>query len=226
MFKLLLLLILNLSAEEALQKVNSMRNPKKSYKVEVKIITDKEVFELEVFVKGKDKTIVKFNSPAKWKGRLLLLNENNMWFCTFHSRPIRIAPIHRLVGGFSNADIASRYYSNDYDPEIKEETEEHYILKLSPKTNIAAYGNIEMEFSKLEYQLKKADFYSLSGKWMKEVLYSNYEKTGTDGVYYTKIVVFDKIRDNEETTMEFGSFSEINIPDYMFNKDYLPRFRY
>lgn len=224
MFNFLIYLVFLISPQELLQNIDKMRNPHESYRVFVKLTTESQDFYLDVFVKGKDKSLVRFTSPARWKGRILLLNGPNMWFYTPNSKPIRIAPIHRLIGGFSNADIASVYFSIDYEPLKLSEQDGKYFLELKRRSKGAAYGRIELLIDKSNFHIIKGNFYALSGRFLKEVYYLDY-KLVDGNECYTKLEVIDKVNDNERTTMEFLRLKKEHFPDRIFNKDFLPYFK-
>ncbi len=220
----LLYLLLSISASELLAEIDGMRNPTDVYMLRVELVADNKHYDLEVYVKGKDKSLIKFLAPSKWRGRLILLNGENMWFYVPQSRPIRIAPIHRLVGGFSNADIAVTYFSQDYTPILLKEDENQYLLELKPISKKVAYGRIELWVNKSGHRLIKGRFYSHSGCWLKEAYYTDYKKFN-EAEYYTCIEIIDKIKNDEKTIMKFLYFKTITLPDQIFNKDNLPYFK-
>jgi outer membrane lipoprotein-sorting protein len=224
MSNILLCIFISLSAPEILAKIDGMRNPAEAYRLNIRVSMEEEKFNLQVYVKGTDKSVIKFTSPAKWRGRIILLNGTNMWFYTSHSRPIRIAPIHRLVGGLSNADVASAYFSQEYHPIIVNEDGLQYTLELTPKRRGVAYGRVKLWVRKRDCHLLRGEFYSLAGRLLKEVYYKDYQKIG-NGEYYPRMEVIDKLKGDEKTTMEFLKFETTKLADYMFNKDYLPYFK-
>ncbi|MGQ9534764.1 MAG: outer membrane lipoprotein-sorting protein [bacterium] len=223
MYSILLCFYISISAQEILIKIDALRNPGEDYELMVHLTTADEHYQLKVYVKGQDKTLIKFLTPTKWQGRLILLNGANMWFYTPQARPVRIAPIHRLIGGFSNADIASTYFSADYDGTIVSQ-EGDYVLELTPKSKRAAYGKIRLWVNKSDFRLKKGEFYSPSGRLLKEIYYTDYKRID-DGEYYTKLVVIDKVHRDEKTEMEFSDFKKVNLSPRIFNKEYLPYFK-
>lgn len=224
MYSVLLYFYIAISGQEILEKIDGLRNPSDDYELMAQVTTSEKDYKLKVYVKGRDKSLIKFLAPTKWHGRLVLLNGSNMWFYTPQARPVRIAPIHRLIGGFSNADIASTYFSSDYDAGIISQEGEDYLLELTPKTKKAAYGKIRLWAGKADCCLKKGEFYSLSGRLLKEIYYTDYEKIG-DGKYYTKLVVIDKVKRDERTEMKFSDFKKVNLSPQIFNKEYLPYFK-
>ena len=82
-----------------------------SFVFDVKITDEGEtgpraVTNFQVFIKGADRTLIKFTDPGD-KGKFLLTVEEGMWlYLPSTSRPIRVTPLQRLAGAASNGDVA------------------------------------------------------------------------------------------------------------------------
>jgi outer membrane lipoprotein-sorting protein len=165
---------------------------------------------------------VKFLNPRD-KGRSLLMLEDDMWiYMPSTSRPIRITPMQRLTGNVSNGDVARTNYSEDYDATLlREEAIEGklcYVLELKAKRKGATYPMIQYWVSKNDYAPCKAEFFLTSGKNHKTAIYETFSDFQGKRLL-TRMTIYDKIRKDDRSVMEFLRYAPRNIPDKYFNKN-------
>ena len=86
--------------------------------VSYKAARDSRTNKLSVDVKAAN-SLVRFQSPARQQGRVLLKQDNDMWLYIPGTRKvIRISPAQRLLGETSNADVTGSNFSRDYNANI------------------------------------------------------------------------------------------------------------
>ncbi len=175
----------------------------------------------EVFSQ-RTKSFVKFLSPRD-KGRSLLMLEDDMWiYMPSTSRPIRITPMQRLTGNVSNGDVARTNYSGDYAATLLREESVNdrlcYVLELTAKRRGATYPRIEYWVAKNDYSPCKAEFFLTSGKNHKSALYDTFADFQGKRLL-TRMTIYDKIRKNDRSVMEFLRYSQTEIPEKYFNKN-------
>ncbi len=222
-----------LTAEEILQLSDQSRNGWEAFVVRTQITNYeqgklKQEGNFDVFIKGEDKSLVRFLN-ADVRGQYLLMLVDDMWIYMPNTRrPIRITPLQRLMGDASNGDVARTQYARDYAPTLKaEETLDgvpSYILRLEAKRDGATYHTIEYWVSKETLQPKKAEIYLASGKHYKTILFDTYGEV-RGRVLLTQMSLFDRLREGKKTIMRFTSYIPQDIPEKYFNKDYLEKLR-
>ncbi len=222
-----------LSADRILQLSDMSRNGWNSYGV-LTTIQNYEDGELkdqgrfDVTIKGMNKTLVKFLN-ADVKGQYLLMVDDDMWIYMPDTRkPIRITPLQRLMGDASNGDVARTRYAEDYSAKlVREEVLDGtpcYLLNLRAKRDGATYNHIDYWIAVATNRPKRAEIYLTSGKHYKTLDFDKYEEI--DGrVLLTKMTITDRLRSGRTTIMRYSSYTERDLPDKYFNKDYLEKLR-
>jgi outer membrane lipoprotein-sorting protein len=220
-------------AEKLLAQSDLSRNGWDSYEV-VTVIRNyidgelKEEGSFGTYIKGDDRTLVKFLN-VDVRGQYLLMLEDAMWIYMPNTRkPIRITPLQRLLGNASNGDVARTRYAGDYRASLKaEETVggvECYVLDLAAQREGATYNRVELWVRKEDARPRKAEIYLSSGKHYKTIFYDTFS-TVHDRILLTQMTIFDRLREGSKTIMTFSGYTPKEIPDKYFNKDYLEKLR-
>ena len=176
-------------------------------------------------------SLAEFLSPAKVKGRKLLMIDRNMWFVKPGLRkPVPISPRQKLMGGASNGDIASTNYAGDYEPtSVSDDTvngEPCFLLDLKATNKRATYDRIKYWISKERLVGVKSEFFTVSGKRFKSATFE-YENSimiqGKPQPFVSKMVITDAVIKSNVTTMIYGKVKVKKIPDSTFNLNLLVR---
>lgn len=220
-----------ITPREILEKVDEIRAPAKTFAFNLKITLNKadEESEVEFAVRVKDakKSLIIYKSPPFYKGRVLLMVEDNMWIYIPGTRnPIRISPQQQILGRVSNADVARVVYSLDYNADtVKEDILEGmkaFKISLNAKTKGAAYKNIDLWVERDSYRPIKAEFYALSGMLLKTAFYKGYKEIfGKERP--TILEIHDEIKKSEITFMQYINIRVEDTPDAYFQKTYMER---
>ena len=174
---------------------------------------------LRVDVKQND-SIIKFLSPARQQGRVLLKQQNNMWLYIPGTRNvIRISPAQRLLGEASNADVTGSNFSSDYTGEIIEGTNSDIQVLLTAKENNTSYHKVKFWLqNKAPYQPIKSEYFSRSGKRLKIAQYKEFkEVNGVVKVH--KMLLSDPLMAGSDTWMLFDNYHLNELPSALFNKE-------
>ena len=182
----------------------------------------------DTYVRGADRTLVKFMN-VDVKGQYLLMLEDAMWIYMPNTRkPIRITPLQRLLGNASNGDVARTRWAGDYDAKLKgEETVDGvrcYVLDLAARSEGATYNRVELWVRKEDSRPRKAEIYLSSGKHYKTIFYDTFS-TVHGRLLLAQMTIIDRLRGGSTTTMTFTGYNPREIPDKWFNKDYLEKLR-
>ncbi|AOJ05882.1 hypothetical protein WS70_28640 [Burkholderia mayonis] len=183
---------------------------------------------------GAFRTLVRFVSPARDKGKLMLKNGNDLWFYDpANQASIRISPDQRLLGQAANGDVVTVNLAHDYQAELKgaedvmdgdRQTRHCYKLSLTGKAQGLTYHRIEMWLDASNSRPVKAKFYSESDRLLKSAFYRRY--TTELGVERpTETVIIDGLDSNWVTVMRFSGYAWRDIPDAWLQRDYLARFQ-
>lgn len=211
-------------AEALLKRSDTYRNGWPSYTVHVKITnyeagkSDEEHL-YDVSQKGSDRTYVEFMSPRE-KGRHLLMLTDDMWiFLPDTSRPVRITPLERLTGDASNGDVARTNYAVDYAPvflrEEKAGTVSCNLLELTAKRKGATYQRILYWLRTDDARPVRAEFFLTSGKHVKSATFDEF-LTVNGRMQLHKMTLYDEIRHNSRSVMEYWGAAPRELPDKLF----------
>jgi outer membrane lipoprotein-sorting protein len=220
-------------AEKLLEQSDLSRNGWDSYEVltVIKNYIDgqlKEEGSFDTYIKGDDRTLVKFLN-VDVKGQYLLMLEDAMWIYMPNTRkPIRITPLQRLLGNASNGDVARTRFAGDYTASLRgDETVDGvpcYVLDLSAAREGATYNKVELWVRQEDARPRKAEFYLTSGKHYKTIFYDTFA-TMHGRLLLTQMTILDRLRVGSRTVMTFSGYTPKEIPEKYFNKDYLEKLR-
>ena len=183
-------------------------------------------------LKAKDVTsLAEFTTPAKVKGRKLLMLDRNMWFIKPGlKKPVPISPRQKLMGGASNGDIASTNYAKDYkitaasEDTINKET--CYLFDLAAIDKKVTYDKIRYWISKKRLVGVKAEFYTVSGKMFKTAVFEYDNQIQVDGKVYpfvSKMEITDALIKQNVTTLYYNNVKAKPVSDATFNLNLLVR---
>ena len=181
---------------------------------------------LKVLVKG-DRSIVRFLSPKRLKGRAMLFEGRNLWFHIPRTRKIiRMSPAQRLMGESSNGDVAATDFSGDYHPvlnglETLKDTECYY-LTLTAVDRKVTYARIEYWVSKRDGKPVKSKHYAASGKLLKTAYYKSFIKVGNQEKL-ERLLLVNPIFKGRYTWMIYSRYQKEDLPDSLFQKQSLNR---
>jgi len=238
-FSMCLVFLLALSAfaddlaDSILKKADQYRNRWASFVLKTNIIdykNDKKIGEnsFEVMIKGADKSLVRFLN-ADQKGQYLLMHNDNMWLSMPNTRrPIRVTPLQKLAGDAANGDVARTNFSRDYNPTLLGEDNVDgvlcYKLELHATTDAATYQRVVYWVTKNNSKPVKAELFLASGKLFKSITYDKYALI--DGLpTMTQMTLHDRLREGRYSVMQFSDYTEKDIPDTYFNKNYLTKLK-
>ncbi|HTR99904.1 MAG TPA: outer membrane lipoprotein-sorting protein [Bacteroidota bacterium] len=216
-----------------LEQADLSRNGWETYEV-VTVIRNYQDGELkdegsfDTYIKGADRTLVKFMN-VDVKGQYLLMLEDAMWIYMPNTRkPIRITPLQRLLGNASNGDVARTRWAGDYDATLKGEEKIDgvgcYVLGLAARSEGATYNRVELWVRKEDGRPRKAEIYLGSGKHYKTIFYDSFG-TVHGRLLLTQMTIIDRLREGSTTTMTFTGYTPREIPEKWFNKDYMEKLR-
>jgi outer membrane lipoprotein-sorting protein len=186
--------------------------------------------ELSVKVLG-EQSLVRFDAPARDKGRAMLKEGKNMWLSIPGTRRvIRIAPSQRLIGETSNSDVVGTNFSENYQATLQDEERiegvNYWVLKLSSKDSGLAYDHIKVWLAKTkETRPLKSEFYTRSNKLLKTAYYKSFKQFG-DQVKVHKLLLVDGLMKDNYTWMKFDDYRLRALNETEFQKSALTNLQF
>ena len=223
---------------------DAIRNPEKSFGLNVTLIeyragkqTDSN--SLAIYSRadpngGQFRSLMRFTTPVRDAGKLMLKNGNDLWFFDPGSKAtIRISPQQRLLGQAANGDVVTVNLAKDYKAEIggeedmvDGERQNHhcYRLELTAANPEVTYHSLEMWVDQTSNRPIKARFYTESKRLLKTVYYRRYQKAlGVERP--TETVIIDGLDPQWVTVMRYADYAWRDVPEAWLQRDYLPRFQ-
>jgi outer membrane lipoprotein-sorting protein len=210
------------SPEAILKKADEVRNPAESFQMTVETENqDGESSKFEVKIKGSRKTLVKTLSPARDRGRNLLMIGEDMWaYVPNLKRSVRVALSQKLTGEAANGDISRMRWAGDYDVKLEKQDGKQWVLFLTADKKGLTYDKIRVWISKEGYRPMKAEYLSLSGDVLKNAKFDDYkmmegaERPGT-------LIISDAKRKSQKTTITIVDIKKASFPDALFQESTL-----
>ena len=219
-------------ARSIVEKADAVRFPQESFEVDVSVQTtvDGESAEKRVYrvlSKGNENTVVMVVEPASERGQIMLMRGRDLWlFLPDVSQPVRLSLSQRLTGQVANGDLARANFVGDYTPNLlRTETidgERFYVLELVAAGSGVTYSRVLYWVNQSNFFPYKAEFYSVSNRLLKTCQYENF-RSMAGRPRPTRLVMRDALRKGEESILEYSGMKLRDLPDKIFNKDYLKR---
>jgi hypothetical protein len=220
------------NADEIVLRADRVRFPAEPFSVKVVLHCsvpgyDPTLHTYEVLSKGNENTVVKTTAPAPERGQTMLMKGRDLWvFMPSVSQPVRLPLAERLTGQVANGDLARANFTGDYNATlVGEETIEgqpYHVLELVGVDRGVTYHRIRYWVHKTRFWPYKADFYSVSDRLLKSAFYGKYEERLGE-LRPTRIVMVDRLREGEQSVLDYHDLKLQDLPDKLFSKDYLKK---
>ena len=179
----------------------------------------------QVFLKGHDRSFVKFVSPPRNAGRSLLALGRDLWiYLPDAGKPVRDPFSQRLVGQVTNGDIARTDYAGDYTATLAGAEAVDgvlcHVLDLRANSKDVTYAAIKYWVSKERQLPTKAEFYAGTGVLLKTGAFENFKEIG-GRVLATRLTLVDAIRKDKRSILDFGEIIIRDIPEKYFDKNFM-----
>ena len=223
----------DLSADEILEKAMNNTYPE-IYQMDAQMVSVKpdkndRVYKMEIFKKDSDKMLIVFTEPAREKDRKILRNGNNVWmYIPNVQRVLKIAEKQSVMGGdFSNADLMRLDLVSDYVASLAGEEQvdgvDLYKLELKARDRSVAYDRAVVWVRKDSLLPTRSEFYTLSGKLIKILIYSDFKEIA-GRIRPTKMIMENTLQEGQLTIFTLDTLEEKDsLPNNIFTKTYLSR---
>ncbi|PAT39118.1 outer membrane lipoprotein-sorting protein [Vandammella animalimorsus] len=182
---------------------------------------------------GQFDNLIRFESPARDHGKLMLRNGLELWFYDPSTRAsVRISPQQRLLGQASNGDVMSTRLARDYTASfVQRETirdgdrQERATLqlKLLAQRGDVPYAAIDYWIDASSHRPVMARYRSAEGRLLKTAYFRKYQDVLGEQ-RPTETVIIDGMSPDWVTLMTQSQHRLQDIPATWMQRDYLPRF--
>ncbi len=166
------------SPDDILRRADEVRNPADSYFLHciVKSSSTSEDTEIEASIQGNTRTLIKTIRPARDRGRMGLMVDQDMWaYVPNLRRAVRVTLSQRLVGQAANGDICRCRWTGDYTPVIESQTPQQWTLFLTATKRGLTYEKIRLVIEKGSYHPLRAEFLTPAGMPLKRADFLAYK---------------------------------------------------
>lgn len=214
----------SLSADKLLKMADDVRNPAENFKMKIGVKTSSTDQIFEVLLKGKEKTLVIVKSPAKDRGRnMLMLDRDFHAYIPNLKKSVRLSLAQKMSGEVSNGDIARTRWYGDYTASLENTEGTEAVLFLEGNKPMLTYQKIRLWVDKQNARPSRAEFLGLDGKTvLKRARYTNY-KSIAGGLRPTSLVIEDVT--GKSSTISILEMEKSEFPDSTFTIQNLEKVR-
>jgi len=227
-----LLIVLSITGNQIINKVDSLMNAPEDREATMKtIVIDKNGKTKERETKMYEKEnyrLIRFLSPAEDRGvGFLSLSEDKMYVYLPSFNKIRRIASHIkkqsfMDTDFSYDDLGSSKYKGDWNAKVISENDSTWVLKLTPKPGKNTdYSMLKMVVKKNEYLIKSVEFF-MGNKLKKKMIMKDYKKI--NNYWSAQHIEMKNIEKNHKTIMKLENVKfDQGLPDNIFTKRNLKR---
>ncbi|MDW5289642.1 outer membrane lipoprotein-sorting protein [Formosa sp. PL04] len=196
------------NAETILQNMDNLMSAPKDRVATIVMTTtnkreDEKVREAAYKQKGTDRKMYRYTKPEKKAGiATLSLPGGIMWvYMPSFGKPIKISLLSKSQAftgtDFSYEDMSGIPYNDRYIPTlVKSDSEEYYMLQLTPREDKTTYSKIIISIDKKNYYPIKMAFFDKDNIYEKLATYTYAKK---DNYWYAKEVEMTDLQKNHST---------------------------
>ena len=231
------------SAAQVLAAADAVRNPPGAFSLKTRLVEYRQGKQaadstLLVYAKpavdgGQYRNLIRFASPARDAGKLMLRNGMDLWFYDPASRAtVRVSPQQRLLGQASNGDVMTSQLGRDYKAEITgQELVKDGEGKLRPSTKLHLVATrADVPYASVDYWVEEgssrpvmARYYTVEGRLLKTAYFRRFQMSlGMERP--TETVIVDGLDTSWVTLMQVSDFTVREVPDEWLQRDFLPHF--
>ncbi len=199
--------------EEILKRVDEVRNPSESYRMQVRI--SDSVF--DVLLEGNSKTLVRTLEPARDQGRDMLMLGEEMWaYIPNLKRAVRVSLSQKLTGQAANGDISRMRWSGDYSATVEKETAESWTLFLTAAKKGLTYEKIRVTVQKKTFHPIEAEYLTAASKPLKRATFGGF-KLIAGRIRPTELSIQSAVNQNDQSKIIVEAMEKKSFAASQFN---------
>jgi outer membrane lipoprotein-sorting protein len=166
------------TADQWLKQADQIRNPSSSFSMSIQVESDGQESEFLVHLKGSDKTMIITKSPARDRGRnMLMLDRDFHAYVPNLKRSMRLSLAQKLSGQVANGDISRTRWFGDYIAKIEKQTDKTVQLFLKANKDNLTYSAFRLWIEKSTNRPLKAEYLASNEKTiLKQAYFEKYKK--------------------------------------------------
>lgn len=213
-----------LSPDLLLKMADDVRNPSEVYKMKIGVKTSSTDQVFEVFLKGKDKTLVIVKSPIKDRGRnMLMLDRDFHAYIPNLKKAVRLSLAQKMSGEISNGDIARTRWYGDYTAKLEKDEGDEAVIFLEGTKPMLTYSKIRLWVNRTNARPSRAEFLGLDGKTvLKRAKYTGY-KNIAGSMRPTELIIEDVT--GKASTISILEMESTELSDSLFTTQSLEKVR-
>lgn len=180
---------------------------------------------LDVKISDEGYALIEVLSPRSQRGQRMLVRNGDIWlYLPRTSNVIRIAPLQRVFGAASIADLLNVSYLHGYTLENSIILDGGHLLNLDlkSKNRTATFARINFDFDLDAGVPTQSRHFTASNRLLKTIEYKAFQDfDGEQKV--AKIVIHDALRTNSAIWIRMSNYRKATYPDAMFTKMALSR---
>ncbi len=212
---------------ETMEFIRGFKDSGFSFTSEVLTLKDKKVVAkhlLDVKVSNQGFAMVEILAPKRQQGRRTLMRKNDLWlYLPTSSNVIRIAPLQRVFGSASIADVLNTSFLNDYSvTAANRETGNTLVLELTSKVKGSTYAGIKLSYDMITERPIKTEHFTTSGRLLKTIEYKTFQEHQGQRMA-EKVVIYDSLRKNSAVWIKMSGYELSEYPAALFTKSGLKK---
>lgn len=213
-----------LSPDLLLKMADDVRNPSEVYKMKIGVKTSSTDQVFEVFLKGKDKTLVIVKSPVKDRGRnMLMLDRDFHAYIPNLKKSVRLSLAQKMSGEISNGDIARTRWYGDYTAKLEKDEGDETVIFLEGTKPMLTYSKIRLWVNRTNARPSRAEYLGLDGKTvLKRAKYTGY-KNIAGSMRPTELIIEDVT--GKASTISILEMESTELSDSLFTTQSLEKVR-
>ena len=214
-------------ANDLLKKMDAVTSGYADQEMDVDLVIgdvdgSQKIYGMTVWQQG-EKRLVRFTS-GETKGMATLIDGDRMYVFMPGFKKIRRIAAHNMKqafagSDFSNSDMSTISWADDYDVTFHRETDTQYVLRGTPKPGKSIeYASALIYISKDGYYQDSVDYFNDKGDKIKEFVGKD-KQSWPGNVFRFALLIMRDPRTGHTTEMHVKSFKvNQNLPDDHFSK--------
>jgi len=179
---------------------------------------------LDVKVSDQGFAMVEILAPKRQEGRRTLMRKNDLWlYLPTSSNVIRIAPLQRVFGSASIADVLNTSFLKHYGVTATElQSDNTLVVDLGSKDKTSTYKAIKLYYDLANDRPIKTEHFTASGRLLKTIEYKSFQEYAGQRMA-EKIVIYDSLRKNSSVWIKMSGYELNDHPAALFTKSGLKK---
>ncbi|MBZ9613154.1 outer membrane lipoprotein-sorting protein [Rheinheimera maricola] len=212
-----------LAVLENMEYLRGFKGTDFSFDSEVITLEDEKIVgkhQLDVKISEQGYALIEVLYPKTEQGRRTLIRDKDLWlYLPGSSNVVRIAPLQRVFGSASIADVLNTSYLNGYTVATSQQTADGKQLDVSLVSNNtkATFAKIELKYDLEHDRPIETRHFTVSGRLLKTIQYKSFiDHQGKAKL--EKIAIYDSLRKNSAVWIRMSDYQISSYPETTFSK--------